>query len=106
MMAAHRAYCALSGLDPACASFIEAYGDKKNLCFGLCDPGDSLKAAVTGASSGSIKGNGALDSHASAGDAAGATTDGNVSPAGSGKTDGPSASLFSAVLGGMASRIL
>ena len=35
MMAAYRAYLALSGLDPQCQDYISAYADKKDYTFGL-----------------------------------------------------------------------
>ena len=37
MMAAHRAYCALGGLDAACSQYIDAYKDTGNCQFGLAE---------------------------------------------------------------------
>ncbi len=112
MMAAHRAYCALSGLDPACASFIGAYGDKKELSFGLNAPGDSRKVAAPGAlpgvsgenSAAGGKGAGAPDAPAAGGTGApGSPAAGGTGAPGSPAAEGgPSSALHSAVLGGMA----
>ena len=50
MMAAYRAFCALSGMDPQCAGFIGAYADKNGYTFGLSPKEAALPSpALTGA---------------------------------------------------------
>ena len=81
MMAAHRAYCALGGLDAACSQYIEAYKDTGDCQFGLAEvrsfgssgnsgtPGNSGSSQSTGASgtSGSSGNSGSLRYTGSAG---------------------------------------
>ena len=81
MMAAHRAYCALGGLDAACSQYIEAYKDTGDCQFGLAEvrsfgssgnsgtPGSSGSSQSTGASgtSGSSGNSGSLRYTGSAG---------------------------------------
>ena len=81
MMAAHRAYCALGGLDAACSQYIEAYKDTGDCQFGLAEvrsfgssgnsgtPGSSGSPQSTGASgtSGSSGNSGSLRYTGSAG---------------------------------------
>ena len=81
MMAAHRAYCALGGLDAACSQYIEAYKDTGDCQFGLAEvrsfgssgnsgtPGSSGSSQYTGASgtSGSSGNSGSLRYTGSAG---------------------------------------
>ena len=81
MMAAHRAYCALGGLDAACWQYIEAYKDTGDCQFGLAEvrsfgssgnsgtPGSSGSSQSTGASgtSGSSGNSGSLRYTGSAG---------------------------------------
>ena len=69
MMAAHRAYCALGGLDAACSQYIEAYKDTGDCQFGLAEVrsfGSSGNSGTQG-SSGSSQSTGASGTSGSSG---------------------------------------
>ena len=61
MMAAWRAYIAISGLDPQCREYIEAYADKKEYAFGL-----SLRGNASNPPLSSPAGTGGVSSEGSA----------------------------------------